>query len=61
MHEALRMCGVHRVQGCLPYRAHLLDATEVHICGGEQRQARVVMLVVVPAEELSVRTRSEGL
>jgi hypothetical protein len=51
MREALRVRCVGSVQRRLPKDAHLLDTTEENVSRREQREVRVVVLVVVPPEE----------
>jgi hypothetical protein len=50
--EALWTCGIGGVESGLPSGAHGLDATVEDVGGRKKREARVVMLVVVPTEEL---------
>ena len=49
--EALGVLGVRGIEGGLARGADGLDATEEDVGGREEREARVMVLVVVPAEE----------
>ena len=51
MSEALRMDAVGGIERELAHGAHRIDATEEDVGRGEEGEAGVVMLVVVPAEE----------
>ena len=51
MYEPLRISGVGRAEDGTPLRGHGSGFAEMHYSRREQRQARVVMLVVVPVEE----------
>ena len=50
--EALGVSGEGVVESGLTDRAYLLDAAVEDVGGGEEGQADVVMVVVVPAEEV---------
>lgn len=50
--EALRMCGIGSIEPCLTHSDDIFDATMEHVGRCEQRQSRVLVIMVVSIEEL---------